>query len=190
MITQTRLKELLDYDPDSGIFTWKISTNNRIKAGSSAGTLQPTSYIRIMVDGKNYQAHRLAWLYTHGYDPENQIDHKNGIRDDNRISNLREVSRACNLQNQKTRSTNTSGFPGVSWHKQAKKWRAYICIQGRNHGLGLYDTPLDAALARYTEEVQNPQWTCNHRSNLVKAIKARWPGFQPTGENHESPMYK
>ena len=190
MITQSRLKELLSYDPDSGIFIWKISTNNRVKSGSFAGSLRLDDYIEIMVDGKKYQAHRLAWLYTHGYDTENQIDHLNGIRNDNRISNLREVSQSCNLQNQKINSNNTSGFPGVTWVKRKQKWVAQIQIQGKVHGLGYYDTALDAALARYTEEVWNSNWTCNHRSELVKAIKKSWPEFQFTGENHESPMYK
>jgi len=181
MITQARLKELLSYDPDSGIFTWKINRTGAAKAGSVAGNLNSsTGYIHIKIDGKAYQAHRLAWLYIYGYLPENQIDHLNGIRDDNRITNLREVSRVCNMQNQKTRSDNRSGFAGVYWDKQHRKWKAYITIQGKVHSLGYYDTALDAALARYTEEVWNPKWTCNHRSELVKAIKTHWPEFQST----------
>jgi len=177
MLTQSRLKEVLSYDPETGKFVRKVSRSNSVKVGSVAGTLSPLGYTQIRVDGKRYLAHRLAWLYTHGYFPENQIDHLNGIRNDNRIKNLREVSNACNLQNTKIRSDNTSGFPGVYWHKQRRKWGAYIQIQGKPYHLGLYDTALGAALARYTAEVQCPGWTCNHRSELTKAIKARWPGF-------------
>jgi len=176
-LTQDRLKELLDYDPETGEFVWKISKRG-IRAGSVAGTLKPIGYICIRVDGKLYRAHRLAWLYTYGYFPENQIDHLNGIRDDNRITNLREVSQFCNMQNQKTRSDNTSGFPGVCWRKQRRKWKAQIQIQGKRYGLGYYDTALDAALARYIEEIWNPNWTCNHRSELIKAIKKTWPEFE------------
>ena len=178
-LTQSRLKEVLSYDPDSGKFTWKIHVSN-VKAGSVAGSLDFYGYINIRVDGKAYKAHRLVWLYTHGYDPENQIDHLNGVRNDNRITNLREVSQSCNMQNTKVRSNNTSGFPGVYWNKRDQKWKAYICIQGKNHGLGYYDIALDAALARYTAETCIPQWTCNHRSNLVKTIKTQWPEFTPT----------
>ena len=184
MLTQDRLKKVLSYNPDSGKFIRRIS-KNQIKIGSVAGYLHHTGYIQIRVDGKQYQAHRLAWLYIHGYFPENQIDHKNGIRDDNRITNLREVSMVCNMQNQKTRSTNTSGFPGVGWNKQSQKWIAHIRIQGKLLHLGLYETALNAALARYTVEVQCPNWSCNHRSELVRAIKALWPEF-PLQLNPES----
>ena len=91
VLTQSRLKELLYYDPYSGIFTWKISSGN-MPAGSAAGCLSPEGYIRITIAGKKYKAHRLAWFYVYGYFPENQVVHLNGARDDNRISNLREVS--------------------------------------------------------------------------------------------------
>jgi len=179
MLTQDRLKEVLSYNPETGKFVWRVGRTGTAKAGSVAGYLNPLGYIQIMVDGKLYKAHRLAWLHVHGYSPENQVDHLNGIRDDNRITNLREVSNACNLQNTKTYSTNTSGFPGVHWNKRDRKWQAYIRIQGKQYNLGYHDTALDAALARYTEEAWNPNWHCNHRSELVKAIKARWPEFNP-----------
>ena len=91
-LTQSRLKEVLAYDPYSGKFTWKVSLNTKIRAGSAAGCLSPEGYIRITIGGKKYKAHRLAWFYVYGYFPENQVVHLNGARSDNRISNLREGS--------------------------------------------------------------------------------------------------
>ncbi len=174
MLTQKKLKEILSYDPESGVFT-------RIKTGKVAGSLRSDGYIHLRVGKKLYFAHRLAWLYVHGYFPENQIDHLNGIRNDNRLENLREVSQACNTQNCKISSRNTSGFPGVNRHKQRKKWQARGMLQQKHVYLGLYPSPLDAALARFTWEVQCSNWTCNHRSELVKAIKEAWPGFNTKG---------
>jgi len=170
MLTQEKLKEILSYDPETGIFVW-------IKRGKVAGSLNSKGYIHLRVDKKSYQVHRLAWLYTYGYFPEHDIDHLNGIRNDNRVENLREVSRACNLQNQKINSKNTSGFPGVCWHKQLKKWMARGMLQQKHVYLGYYHSPLEAALARFTWEVQCQHWTCNYRGELVKAIKEAWPEF-------------
>lgn len=173
MLSQSRLKEVLSYDPNTGVFTW-IKRN-----GNVAGGKDSHGYIIIKVDNKSYKAHRLAWLYIHGYFPENDTDHLNGIRDANRLENLHEATRRCNQQNCKIRQDNTSGFPGVSWDKPVKKWKAYISINRKQKYLGCHPTALDAALARFTVEVQCPEWHCNHRSKLVKAIKGAWPEFSP-----------
>lgn len=179
MITQKRLKELLDYDPATGEFRWRVNRGG-IQAGSVAGGDNGNGYLVISIDEKLYRSHRLAWLFVYGYIPEYQIDHVNGKRADNRLANLREVSPQCNAQNRDIYSNNTSGFIGVSWHKRDRKWQARIVINGKLIYLGLYPTALEAALARYTTEVQCPDWTCNHRSELVRAIKKAWPKFQPT----------
>ena len=89
MITQEELKELLDYNPETGLFTWNVYNN--IKNKTTAGTFND-GYIQIKIKQKIYQAHRLAWLYVYGEWPKGQIDHINGIRDDNRIENLRDVT--------------------------------------------------------------------------------------------------
>ena len=98
LITAERLRELLHYDAETGVFRWKVRPyRTSIQSGTVAGMIY-AGYRRIRVDGQMYQAHRLAWFYIHGHWPVNLIDHKNTIRDDNRLSNLREATRAENVQ--------------------------------------------------------------------------------------------
>lgn len=132
MITQNTLKELFDYNPDTGLFTWKVAKARRIKAGDVAGNLNNTGYIHIRVDGKNYQAHRLAWLYTHGKFPDNCIDHINGIKDDNRISNLRDVTTQENNSTLLAKKNTSDAVPlgktgvrGVSVRRRKYKDKIY-----------------------------------------------------------------
>ena len=97
----------------------------------------------IGLNGKSNYAHRLAWFYTYGTWPT-EVDHINGQRTDNRISNLREVVDGSNNQNHKKHSSNTSGFGGVSWSKAKRKWGAQVYIDGHNRFAGYYDTPEQA----------------------------------------------
>lgn len=143
-ITQARLKELLHYDLDTGVFTWLRPLSNRVRSGDKAGQPGADGYWRINVAGQSYLAHRLAWLYVTGRWPVQQIDHKNNIRNDNRFSNLRDVSPSMNLENQqKPRSNNSTGFLGVS-HGKKGRFRAIIKADGRYVALGTYDTPEEA----------------------------------------------
>jgi hypothetical protein len=145
MITQELLKELLDYSQDTGMFVWKINRGKRFCAGRTAGSLTGKGYRRIKIYGDRYQAHRLAWLYVFGKFPDNYIDHINGIRNDNRINNLRDVSIKTNLQNQrKPQVDSKSGYLGVSWDKRAKKWKARIMINDEQKYLGLFATAEEA----------------------------------------------
>jgi hypothetical protein len=177
-LTQNELKKHLHYDPDTGLFTWLVKSNSHVNIGDVAGSLSSVDgYIRIGINGKGYLAHRLACLYMEGYLPEYEVDHKFGIRHDNRWTELLHVTKSCNLQNQKIRKDNTSGFPGVSWYKWTKTWVSNIKIDKKRINLGYYNTPLDAALARFTFEVWCDKWKCNYRSELVKAIKDIWPEF-------------
>ena len=130
ILTQQKLKELLDYNPNTGDFVWRVSLNSRSSINSTAGSCS-NGYRVIRINRKNYHAHRLAWLYTHGQFPQNQLDHINRIRNDNRIDNLREVTNAQNHQNRNLGSNNASGICGVNWHKRDKKWRAYIKLNGK-----------------------------------------------------------
>jgi hypothetical protein len=146
ILTQARLKELLQYDPDAGIFVWRVN-RPRAKAGQIAGALTMKGHVRIQLDRKVYLAHRLAWLYTHGVWPQNQIDHINRSPQDNRIVNLRDVSHGVNVRNSKMRRTNTSGYKGVSWFAHRRQWAAQISIGGKNVVLGMFDDPKLAAKA-------------------------------------------
>ena len=132
MLTQSRLKELFDYCPDTGIFVRKIS-QGAAKKGKIAGCLSK-GYYRIRVDNFLYLSHRLAWLYVHGTLPE-FVDHINRISTDNRIENLRPVTKAQNQQNHGISKTNKSGYVGVSWDKARNKW--FACIQHENKTIAL-----------------------------------------------------
>lgn len=141
-ITQAQLKQILNYDPETGIFTWKINSgrHGRIKSGTIAGSdKQKNGYIEINFNGSLHKAHRLAVLYMTGDHPINEVDHINGIRIDNRWSNLREATLQQNKENLKIYATNTSGFPGVTWHKRVKKWQARISKGTIRLHLGYFD---------------------------------------------------
>lgn len=138
--TQDRLKELLSYDQETGVFTWKEHKKFRARAGNIAGTVTPRGYRLINIEGFIVPAHRLAWFYMLGVWPSVDIDHKNGFRDDNRWTNLRLLSRAQNMQNlHAPHKDNKTGFLGVVPHKD--RFTAYIKCDGKNHYLGVFNTP-------------------------------------------------
>lgn len=141
----TRLRELLNYDPDTGIFTRRIGVRG-FAAGSTVGSLQPTGYVYCNVAGHRCYAHRLAWCYVYGDWPEGELDHINGMRSDNRIANLRLVTRSGNMLNKhRPRADNKSGYLGVVAHKD--RWRADLTVNGAQQYLGLFDTPEEAHAA-------------------------------------------
>jgi hypothetical protein len=148
-ITAEIMRTLFDYDHDTGIFWWRVKPSRRVKAGAAAGSVSSDGYIVIGVDGTNFKAHRLAWLHFHGVWPEHEIDHLNGNRADNRIANLRDVSRSTNAQNQtRPRSGSTSSYIGVSWNKRAERWHAKIMANGQRQHLGYFKSA-KAAHAAY-----------------------------------------
>ena len=156
-LTQAELKEILNYNPDTGIFTWKIKPCNQIHIGDIAGTLNKSKrcgYTVIQINKKRYQTHRLAWLYMTGNFPINQIDHINHIRTDNRIENLRDVTNQENQFNRSLQKDNTSGYTGVHWHKQANKWVTQIQINGKIIHLGLFNNPEEASQAYQEAKVK------------------------------------
>lgn len=149
VLTLDKLKERLDYDPDTGIFMWLVQ-RGRVKIGAVAGYGDGDGYLQIKIDGKHCRAHRLAWLYMTGEWPKAGVDHVNGIRDDNRFCNLREATCAENLQNAGLLHRNTSGFIGVDLDQRRNKWRAKISADGRRKYLGYFTSP-EAAYAAYLE---------------------------------------
>jgi hypothetical protein len=151
LLDQKTLHELLSYDKSTGIFRWKKSRRG-VKINKNLGTDNGFGYLRITVLGKSYYAHRLAWVYVHGKWPENEIDHINGDKSDNRIKNLRDVTQIQNAQNKVIPSSkNKSSVLGVSWHKRAKKWQAHICIYKERKYLGLFDS-IEKAHESYLNE--------------------------------------
>lgn len=139
LITLEMLKGLLCYEPETGDFRRLTSPSHNAKAGSAAGCLRSDSYLQISVGGEMYLAHRLAWLYAHGEWPPAQIDHINGIRDDNRLCNLRLATPSENQQNQRVAyANNTTGLLGVSARR--KKFMASIQVFGNRIRLGVFPT--------------------------------------------------
>jgi len=148
-----RTLELLNYDPETGVFTWKVRRGCR-PAGAEAGTLNHNGYIVITIDRKLHYAHRLAFLVSHGYFPE-QVDHINLGRSDNRISNLRPATNQENQRNRDRRSNNTSGHKGVCWNKHNGKWQAQAQdANGKYKYLGLFTT-VESASAAYDAYARN-----------------------------------
>ena len=147
-LTQSALKEMLSYDPKTGLFRW-LSTRSGIKADGAAGYINPkTNYCVITVKNNTFKAHRLAWLYVYGEWPINDIDHINQNGSDNRIENLRDVNRIENGRNHSLSRTNTSGITGVCWNTRTKIWHANIRIGSRNIHLGTYHDKFEAVCAR------------------------------------------
>jgi hypothetical protein len=146
-ISQSELKRQFQYNPLTGLFTRLVSNHSKFKVGEIAGSLMKDGYIRISINHKHYLAHRLAWLYVYGYMPE-YIDHVNGNRSWNLISNLRECTEQENSVNAKIRKDNSSGYKGVTYHEKTGKWQARCSHDKVRYCLGLYDTPEMASKVR------------------------------------------
>lgn len=142
-LTADRLRELLSYDPDVGVFIRRTCSGGCLP-GSIAGTDDKEGYLLISVDGRRYKSHRLAWLYVYGAFPLKELDHINQIKDDNRIANLREVTTSENQQNKSIQSNNTSGFRGVGWNKEKSRWVARIAVNLKRKHLGFFKNLEDA----------------------------------------------
>lgn len=140
-LTQAELKAMLYYNPETGMFLWRNQRRPSIKPWDVAGAPMQKGYVQIMINQCNYLAHRLAWLYMTGYWPEDQIDHRDGVKDNNAWANLRSATGSENQQNQvrAPASNKSSGLLGVTWSKPAGKWAAQIKLRGKHVHLGLFE---------------------------------------------------
>lgn len=146
MITADEARALWFYDPVSGEMRWKVRRGTKMRAGSLAGTIGHWGYRILSLNGKKYRAGRIAWLIMTGEHPEDEVDHENTKRDDDRWINLRPATRAQQLCNTRTRSDNLLGVKGVS--PTPEGYGAFICFQGKRKNLGSYDTIAEAKAVR------------------------------------------
>ena len=147
---QGRLREVLDYDPDTGIFTWKVRVSTHCRPGDEAGSPHARGYVVIGLDRCVYLAHRLAWFYVHGEWPEAEIDHRNGVRTDNRLSNLRLATSTQNKQNRRN-ARGTTPFRG--------RWKAQIGLGNKvTKYLGMFDTEEEAHQAYLAAKTEMHQF--------------------------------
>ena len=154
MLTQSELKSKLHYNSKTGIFTWINCKSPRVKTGDKVGYLTPQGYISILIFGKKYQAHRLAWLYMYGRFPKDGIDHKDQNPSNNRILNLRSADQLTNGKNCKLGKSNTSGIIGVCWDKAREKWVARIKVEHKSIHLGRFLNKKDAREARKEADIK------------------------------------
>jgi len=181
-LTQAYLKECLDYDPLTGIFTWKYRPScskhrNTRFTGKVAGYTGARPYngsviTQIRLDGKLHAAARLAWFYVTGTWPVGELDHINHDSTDNRFANLRDVSHKENMKNVSKRRTNTSGATGVSWIERSKKWRASIGTKSRRFIYGGQFDTFDEAVAKRKELEAKYNFHANHGAEKRQPLSA------------------
>ena len=162
---------MLHYDPKTGNFRWKIRPSNNIQIGNIAGCITNKGYRQIYINNKPHTASKLAWLYMEGYYPENLIDHKDRIKDNDKWNNLRCVSHSCNMRNKFLSKNNISGIKGVC--KFNGKWFAYINNLNKQISLGSFITKVKAVKARYKAEVKYDYPKCDNDSSAYNYLSER-----------------
>lgn len=171
--TQKDLKKLFHYNPETGVFTRLTQPCNSVKIGDTVGHISKVKnsdlrYYLTQILGKHYKLHRLAFLYMTGEFPEQHVDHIDGNGLNNKWENLRDVTRSQNGRNRKININNNSGYPGVSYFKQTKKWRAAINIEkGTKKHLGYFDSFEEAKVVRIEAEKQTEYVRSTHDNKLV-----------------------
>lgn len=140
-----RLRQVFDYDPYTGILTWRFKISSNIRIGDVAGCDDGRGRLCVRVNDVLMLVHRVAWAVFTGHHPDNEIDHRDGDPSNNRIQNLRNVCHTVNMQNMhKARKDNKTGFLGVMMDKKTSRFRANISINGRQTNLGTFATAEEA----------------------------------------------
>lgn len=162
MVTDSRLKHLLTYDPDSGLFFWNVPRKRgQVKAGDVAGYVGKNGYVIIGIDGREYFAHTLAWFYVTG-EWVTGLDHKNRKRDDNSFTNLRKATQSEQNANTSIRSDNASGVKGVYFDKRRNSWQVEISFEGNKYYLGAYkDLEIAKQVAEDKRRELHGSFSCN-----------------------------
>jgi mRNA-degrading endonuclease HigB of HigAB toxin-antitoxin module len=169
-VTQELVQHLFNYDSNTGKITWKNPPVMKGIKGKDACSIN-NNYHTVNIYGKNYNAHRVIWLYVHGYFPENDIDHIDRDKTNNKLENLREVSRQCNMRNVGKRVNNKSNVVGVSFIQKRIKWYANIMVNGKTYGLGEHCDYIEAVCTRLAAE-QCLGWPdCDTKSTAYQCIK-------------------
>lgn len=173
LLTQERVRELFDYDPESGIVTRRIFVNyNRGRVGDIVGYKSGTSpYLYVRIDKKCFLLHRVIWLWVKGYWPENDVDHINRNPQDNRWANLRVVSKTCGMINTKVRNDNNTKVRGVFWDTVNKLWRSRITYKHKTTYIGGFKSFTEAVAHRLAAE-QVLEWeVCNVCSSAYQYMQ-------------------
>lgn len=142
-----RVRELFDYDPLSGVLSWRVSTNNRVGAGDKVGCRNAAGHWVGHIDGSVYVLHRIIWLWMTGEEPADEVDHKNGASGDNRWENLRVASSTQNSGNMRLSKRNKSGWKGITRAVGCDRWHVKITKDGQQYYLGLFKELEDAKAA-------------------------------------------
>ena len=168
-LTQEEVRRLLDYNPETGELRWRAAKGRRNMCRAVGATSR--GYLVIRINRKLYSNHRLIWLWVYGYFPENQIDHINRIRSDNRIENLREVTQTCNNRNCGMSSNNKSGVTGVFWDEKNGKWLSNIRLADKTKYLA-YCSDFTEAVAHRLAAEQCLDWAgCDSNSSAYQYMK-------------------
>lgn len=146
-LTAEEARALLNYDAETGMFSWRVRRSRACKRGWFPGAAKGQGYYVVSINNVNYAAHRVAWLHFHGRPPVGQVDHINGNPSDNRIANLREATQQQNSRNRSVHRNTSSGLKGVYAHSKNAAWCAAICVNGKQIYLGSFATKEEAGAA-------------------------------------------